>query len=231
MLEATLPLERAEPRPSIDEPMYSPMAASRHLRLPVSSVRWWTLGNGSHLPVIRIADQHEHLLSFRNLVEAHVLSAVMCHDRDRVPLAVVRSVLAMLEERFGSEHPLADARMGEDGKEFFAARFGALVNASRHGQAAIASILGSYAQRVRRDERGDPAQLLLFTRGRPEGPEHVMIDPSVRGGAPCLTGTDVTTSAVADRFRDGASVQDLAHAHGCGRDEIEEAIRYEASVR
>lgn len=231
MLQALTPLEHAEPRPSIDDPLYTPTAAARHLRLPVSSLRWWTLGNGSHLPVIRIADPHEHQLSFRNLVEAHVLSAVMCHDRDRVPLAVVRRVLTLLEEEFRSEHPLADARMGGEGKDFFAARFGALVNASRHGQAALASILSSYFQRVSRDDRGEPTRLLLFTRCRPEGPEHVMIDPSVRGGEPCITGTDVTTAQVADRFRDGTSVLDLAHACGCGRDEIEEALRYEACVR
>lgn len=228
MLQAVGQVEQ-QPELPIDVPVYTPAAAARYLRLPVSSVRWWTLGNGSHLPVIRIAEPHEHLLSFRNLVEAHVLSAVMCHDRDRVPLAVVRAVLTLLEELFHSEHPLADPRMHGEGGDFFAARFGALVNASRHGQAAIASILGSYVQRVRRDERGDPNRLLIFTRGRPEGPEHVMIDPSVHDGEPCITDTSVTTAAVAERFRDGGSIMELAQAYGCGRDEIEEAVRYEAN--
>lgn len=218
------------PETQIDEPVYAPTVAARYLRLPVSSLRWWTLGNGSHLPVLRIADADGHLLSFRNLVEAHVLSAVMCHDRDRVPLAVVRGVLTFLGERFGSRHPLADPRMDEEGKDLFAARFGALAHASRHGQAAIAAILGSYLQRVQRDGQGEPTRLHIFTRGRPEGPAHVMIDPSVLGGQPCITGTTVTTASVAAQFREGASVLELAQAHQCGRDEIEEAVRYETAV-
>ena len=217
------------PGPHIDEPVYAPTTAARYLRLPVSSLRWWTLGNGSHLPVLRIADPDEHLLSFRNLVEAHVLSAVMCHDRDRVPLATVRAVLTFLAEQLGSRHPLAHARMEADGKDLFAARFAVLAQASRHGQAAVAAILAAYLQRVQRDEQGEPRRLLIFTRGCPEGPAHVMIDPGVRGGEPCITGTSVTTAAVAGQFQEGASVLELAQSYQCGRDEIEEAVRYESS--
>ena len=84
----------------LDEPVYTPTAAARYLLLPVSTVRWWTLGNGVHPPVIHIASPDEHLLSFRNLVEVHVLSAVMRQDRSRVPIAIVRSVVTLLEEMF-----------------------------------------------------------------------------------------------------------------------------------
>jgi len=214
----------------IDEPVYTPTAAARFLLLPVSTVRWWTLGNGIHPPVIHIADPHEHLLSFRNMVEVHVLSAVMRQDRSRVPIAIVRAVVTMLAEMFHSEHPLADPRMREEGKDFFAVRFGALVNASQHGQAAIAAILAVYVDRIRRDEQGEPVRLLIFTRGRPEGPEHVMIDPLVKSGEPCITGTDLTTAMVAERFQAGESVEDLAAACARSPAEIEEAIRYAAEI-
>jgi hypothetical protein len=49
--------ERGESR--VDHPAYMPSLIARYLRLPVSSVRWWTLGNGSHLPVIRIASPED----------------------------------------------------------------------------------------------------------------------------------------------------------------------------
>ncbi len=219
------------PEQLVDVPAYTPTAVARYLRLPVSTVRWWTLGNGSHLPVIRIAAPHEHLLSFRNLTEVHVLSAVMCQDRDRVPLSIVRAVLSLLSEQFGSVHPLVDKRMDDEGKELFAARFGAITQASRHGQAALAAILGTYLERIERDERGAPSRLLIFTRGRPEGPEHVMIDPAVQSGQPCITDTSIATAIVADRFRGGQTVMDLARHYSRTRDEIEEAIRYEAEVK
>lgn len=211
----------------VDRPAYTPNVVARWLRLPVSTVRWWTLGSGAHAPVIRIAAPHEQLLSFRNLTEVHVLGALMCQDRDHVPLAIVRAVLALLEERFGTLHPLCDRAMLGPGREFLAARFGALTNASRSGQAALAALLGAYASRIERDAAGDPARLLLLTRGRPEGPAHVAIDPTVRGGEPCITGTSVTTASVSARFAQGHGVLELARALGRSADEVEEAIRYE----
>jgi uncharacterized protein (DUF433 family) len=215
----------------IDEPVYTPAAAARYLLLPVSTVRWWTLGNGVHPPVIHIADPNGHQLSFRNLVEAHVLSAVMRQDRSRVPIALVRGVVTLLEELFQSEHPLADPRMREEGRDFFAVRFGAVLNASQHGQAAIASVLEAYLGRVRRDARGRPLRLFIFSRGRPDGPEHIMIDPLVKAGEPCITGTELSTSSVAERFRAGDSVTYLADTYRRSPAEIEEAIRYESEIK
>ena len=215
----------------LDAPAYTPTAAARYLLLPVSTVRWWTLGNGVHPAVIQIADPNGHLLSFRNLVEVHVLSGVMRQDRSRVPIALVRGVVTLLGEMFRSEHPLADARMREEGKDFFATRFGALLNASQHGQAAIASNLAAYLARIRRDAGGEPVRLLIFSRGRPEGPEHVMIDPLVKAGEPCINGTELGTALVAERFRAGESVKDLAEVYARSPAEIEEAIRYESEIK
>jgi uncharacterized protein (DUF433 family) len=217
--------------PLIDHPIYTPTLAARYLRLPVTTVRWWTLGNGAHLPAIRIADPDEQLLSFRNVTEVHVLSAVMCQDRDHIPMSILRTVVTLAQEELHSEHPLSEPGMLGDGKEFFAKRFGQLMNVSRHGQAAITALLGAYLDRIGRDERGAPTRLLVFTRARPEGPRHVMIDPAVQAGQPCITGSTIRVEAVADGFREGRSVTELARAHGHTGEEIEEAIRYWSEVR
>ncbi len=211
----------------IDKPLYPPKVAARFLRIATSTIRWWALGTGTHPPVIRIAEQRKRLLSFRNLVEAHVLSAILCQN-DRIPLALIRAVLALLEELLHSEHPLSDKRMESEGKDFFVARLGQLINATKHWQAAINSTLASYLKRVRRDERGEPSRLMLFTPGRSEGPEYIIIDPAVQSGTPCVASTGATTAVIAERFRDGKSVVELASGYGCGPEEIEEAIRYEA---
>jgi uncharacterized protein (DUF433 family) len=216
---------------SVDEATYTPNAAARHLRLPVSTVRWWTLGNGGHAPLIHIVAPNQQMLSFRNLVELHVLSAVMHQDGEHVPLAIVRAALTLVEERFCSLHPLADPAMDREGKEFFASRFATLTNSTRHRQVAIAAVLGAYLDRIHRDHLGTPIRLILFTRGRPEGPEHVMIDPTVRSGQPCLAGTAIRTAPLAERFLAGGSVCDIAEDEGRSPEEVEEAIRYETSPR
>ena len=226
-VQEALRVTKYDGKSAIDRPRYSPAAAARHLRLPVSTVRWWTLGNGPHLPAISIAEPHQQLLSFRNLVEIHVLSSVMCQDRERIPLAPVRTAVAQLAEHLGSVHPLADGRMPHEGKDLLAARLATLTNATQFGEAAIASILACYLKRVRRDERGEPLCLLLFTRARPDGPEHIMIDPAVQAGQPCVTGTQVTTALLCSRFRGGESALELAEAIHCEPEAIEEALRYE----
>jgi uncharacterized protein (DUF433 family) len=212
---------------SIDDPAYTPNVAARHLKLPVSTVRWWTLGNGQHSPLIRIAGPDVQLLSFRNVVEAHVLSAVMCQDRDHAPLAIVRTALATLEERIG-RHPLSSAQMEAGGGDLFVSRFAALTNASRQEEASIRFVLAAYLQRIRRDAAGQPCRLLLFTRGHADGPEHVMMDPAVLAGQPCIAGTAVPTTSIAERFAQGESLMQLARTIGVSVAEVEEALRYES---
>ena len=200
------------------------------MRVPFGTVRWWATGNSLHTPPIRIADPVQRQLSFRNLVEVHVLKAIMGHESNQLPLPLIRGVLSGLAERFGSEHPLADARMDGDGKEFLAARLGALAHGPAHGYGKLSEVLTLYLGRILRDAGGEPVRLLLFTRTGPGGSGQVMIDPRVQAGSPCMTDTDVRTEALARRFRSGETLDDLARA--CGRTvlDIEEAIRYELAA-
>jgi len=223
----TLDPPRALDPHRIDQPAFTPAAIARYLRLPLRTLRWWALGTTVHEPPLRIADSQEHLMSFRNVVEIHVLKAVVGDERGHVPLAVVRGILSGLGEQLGSEHPLSDARMDTYGKEFLAASLGALAHGTREGYRALSATLALHLGRIVRDGSGEPTRLLLFTRPGPSGPGHVMMDPEVRGGQPCLTDTDVTTSALAARFKAGEPVLGLARDCGRSHEEIEEAIRYE----
>jgi uncharacterized protein (DUF433 family) len=225
----------AGPEPGIDAPVYTPAEVARHLRLPVGTVRWWTLGSDERPGAIRVAGApHGELLSFRNLAEVHVLSALLWGEpelrgrRADTPLAAVRPVLAALADRFGHAHPLADERMEREGKALVAASLAE----GRHALgAAVAARLTAYLARVHRDDRGAPARLLPFTGARADGPGHVMIEAAVCGGRPCLSGRAVPTAVVASRFYGGATVCSLAASYGCETDQIEEAIRYESAMR
>jgi len=67
-----------------------------------------------------------------------------------------------------------------------------------------------------------------FTRKRElDEPRVVVIDPEVSFGKPVLVGTGIPTSTVAERYKAGESVDDLAEDYDLERAKIEEAIRCE----
>lgn len=63
-------------RDPADVPAYSITQAARWLQIPRSTTRAWALGQEGFRGVIRIADPRSKTLSFRNLVELHVLAAL-----------------------------------------------------------------------------------------------------------------------------------------------------------
>jgi uncharacterized protein (DUF433 family) len=211
----------------IDIPAYSPGVVAHHLQLPIGTARYWSLGRDHHRPVILIADPAQKLLSFRNLIEVHVLSAVTRHHGVR--LQAVRKAVEYLREHLGVEHPLSEEAMQTDGVSLFVERFGELINASKSGQVAMESMLRAHLHRVERDDNGLPVRLFPFTRSKPEGPSLVMIDPRVQFGRPCITGTGIPTGVVAERFKAGESFEALARDYERPREDIEEAIRYETA--
>jgi uncharacterized protein (DUF433 family) len=213
----------------IDAPAYTPAVVAHHLCLPVTTVRYWTLGRDRYRPVIVLADPKAHLLSFRNLVEIHVLSAV--RRRHAVTLPAVRKAVEYLRRAFGSMHPLSDEKMKTDGKHLFVEKFGQLINASKEGQLAMEELLEAHLKRVERDDAGLPVRLFPFTRIKPEGPQSVVIDPRVQFGRPCIAGTGVPTAVVVERFKAGEALSSLAEDYGRAVSDIEEAIRYETDLQ
>lgn len=221
-------------RDPIAVPAYSIAEASHLLRVAPATVRSWVLGRRyptqsgtSHSrAVIEIADRERHSLSFRNLVELHVLSAIRrVHG---VKLDAVRNAVRFLQQEFGSKHPLADDEMQTDGKDLFVDRYGEVVNVSAHGQIAMKDILGRYLQRIERDSHGVPIRLYPFTTTREDvGRRTIVIDPRVQFGRPCLRGTGTPTSVIAERYTAGDSIKALAADYDRSIDDIEEAVRYE----
>ena len=60
-----------------------------------------------------------------------------------------------------------------------------------------------------------------------ETPTMVVIDPRLSAGRPVIAGTGLATQLIAERYKAGESISDLAHDYERGNDEIEEAIRCE----
>ena len=80
---------KTDPR---DIPTYSIRDAAKYLRIPVGTIRSWTVGrnyptiNGVTFfkPVIATKDFKPTLLSFINLVEVHILRAIRKHHQIQV---------------------------------------------------------------------------------------------------------------------------------------------------
>ena len=174
-------------------------------------------------PVILIADPEDSLLSFRNLVEVHVLSAI--RRKHRVRLQDVRDALNYLRAHLRSQHPLADREMHTDGINLFIEEWGKLVNISREGQLAIRAVLADHLDRIDRNPEGIAVRLFPFS-GRPEQ-RAVVIDPRIKYGRPCISGTGIPTDIVAGRFTAGDTIEEIAEDYGRPPRQIEEAIRFE----
>ena len=86
----------------------------------------------------------------------------------------------------------------------------------------------AHLRRIDRDEKGLALRLFPFTRRDPEGdPGWIVIDPRIAFGQPALAGQGIPTAVLADRYKAGESIHELAADYGCRGELIEEAIRCE----
>jgi uncharacterized protein (DUF433 family) len=220
-------------------PAYSFVEAAHYLNLPVSTLSSWFRGQTykhndeirRFLPVIRLDGEPGEGLSFLNLVETHVLAAI--RREHRIPLQKVRRALEYVERQLGLERPLISARFETDGVDLLVHELEKLVNVSQAGQLEIEPLVRMFLKRIKRDPAGVPIKLYPFTRKTvsDDEPEPVEIDPRVAFGRPVLAGRGVPTAVLADRFKAGDSLADLAQDYDTSSQIIEEAIRCELSRR
>jgi len=220
-------------------PAYSFTEAAHYLNLPPSTLSSWFKGQSYTYggetrrfePVIRLDGKPSEGLSFLNLVEAHVLTSI--RRQHRIPLQQVRNALAFVSEQLGGERPLVDAHFETDGVHLLVRELNRLVNVSRGGQLEIEPLIRTFLKRIKRDPTGAPIKLYPFTRTTvsADDPTPVEIDPRIAFGRPVLAGRGVPTAVLADRFKAGDSLADLARDYGTTEEAVEEAIRCELNRR
>lgn len=218
-------------------PAYAIPEAAHYLCIPKATLRSWVLGQWYQTggerrfaeAVIKLVPSDGRLLSFINLVEAHVLDAIR---RDhKISLQKVRRALEYLAEHLPSSHPLADQRFATDGLYLFVEKYGELINITQQGQLAIRKLIEAHLLRIEHDPKGVPVRLYPFTRKRDaQEPRVVVIDPYISFGRPVLAGTGIATAIIAERFKAGEPVDQLADDYDRERIEIEEAIRCELQL-
>lgn len=215
--------------------LYTVIEAARYLQIPPSTLRDWVRGRTYPVsegetfatPLIALPSGDDGLMSFENLVEAHVLAAL--RRKHRVRFAAVRRAVEFVGERLGVARPLIDVGFITDGSALFVEHYGQLVDVSACGQLALGSMLAAHLQRVERDARGLARRLYPFTRAsrEPADPKVIVIDPRIAFGQPVVAGTGVQTAIIAERYLAGESIEALATDYRCERIPVEEALRVE----
>lgn len=179
--------------------------------------------------MITLDDPERRGLSFRNLVELHVLAAL--RRRHNISLQAVRKAVRFTEDKLKVSHPLASKRMLTDGKDLLLDRSGLIVNLSQEGQLELRSLVEAYLERIVHSANGKPLRLFPFTTPNVEEANRlVVIDPRIQFGRPCVAERGVPTIEVAERYKAGESIESLCKDFGLKRPEVEEAIRYELQL-
>lgn len=221
-----------------DTAAYPVSEAASYLRLAPATLRSWVSGreyltrSGSRrfAPLIRPATRAPRpLLSFNNLVEAHVLRAL--RTTHGTPIRAIRKALDYAGRELGMEHLLLSPELCTDRRDLFLDRYGELINLSRSGQLAMREMLEMYLSRIERDERSLPMRLYPFVRA--EGshePKLIAIDPEVGFGRPILHSRGVSTRVIVDRVDAGESLEELAEDYRLDLSEVREAIMYERAA-
>lgn len=206
-------------------PRYSIPEAAFYVRVPATTLRAWTLGQdyttrtGVHRtfkPVIELADTRNKLLSFYNLVEAHILRFTT--EVRGLPFENVRRGLNYVHQTIPGKHPLLTRQFETSGKELFVEVLGRTINATAQGQYAMREILQSYLALVPRDAYGFPIKIFPINSRR------LAIDPMFSSGKPIVKGRGIAASVLWGRSKSGESVLEIARDYGLTEIEAQEAI-------
>src|SRR5215212_8982236 len=85
-------------------PAYTIPEAAHYLCMPRATLRAWVCGQKGFERVIDLPLPEEHLLSFYNLAEAHVLRAF--RTKHAVPLPAIRRAIDYVKKKLGWSRPL-----------------------------------------------------------------------------------------------------------------------------
>ena len=213
-----------------ETPAYTVGEAAHYLGVPKSTMRSWFAGQRGFRAVIKPAEAKGLGLSFSNLVEAYVLTAI--RRKHQIALPSIRRGLDYLVRKLGAKRPLLEQRFVTNGVDLFVEHLNTIINISRDGQVEMADLIRAYLERIDRDAKGVPIKLYPFMRTQAprEQPRSVVIDPRVSFGRPVIAGTGIPTAVLAEQFKAGDTVPVLAKEYGADEEAVWDAIRCELAL-
>jgi uncharacterized protein (DUF433 family) len=175
-------------------------------------------------PVILAPQRDPVMLSFWNLVEAHVLKSI--RRGHGVSLQKVRKALSYVQRELDLDRPLIEQQFETDGVDLFVDMYGRLVAASKDGQLVMRDAMQAALRRIDRDPKGVAERFFPWSRD-PSEPRAVQIDPRLSFGRPVVSGTGIPTEILAERFAAQESIAHLAEDYRLDPSLIEAALQWE----
>lgn len=211
-------------------PAYRLAEAARYLQSNTSTLRAWLHGRGYKVgqekrwsgAVLASERGKGEPISFLDLVEAHVLLAI--RRGYGIPMKRFRTAMEYLKELGDDLHFLARHNFYHDHSNLFVKVQDRLISLSERGQLVEKEIIAEGLRQLSYGTDGYAAR--FYPRFAEERQKVIMLDPTVNFGRPCLARLGVGTDAIAERFRAGEKLVELAEDYGARAEEIEEAIRW-----
>lgn len=220
-----------------DRPAYPLAEAARYVRVAPATMRAWVVGRSAtstsgtrrSQPLIRAADARSHVLSFNNVVEAHVLRSL--RTTHGMALPEIRKAIHFAESELQIARLLLSVELKASAGELFIERYGSLINLTKSGQLAMRSALDAYLRRVEWDANDLPHRLFPFAvvDEHPDA-RPIVIDPSIGFGRPILASAGIATRILVERIDAGESADDLAADYGITTADVKEAVFYEQAA-
>ena len=220
-----------------NQPAYTLAEGARYLKVPQATIRAWVAGRpypkakgfGHSAAIIRPAGVNPPLLSFWNLIEAHVLRAFRIDHS--VSLKALRSAVEYAEHKLGIQRLLLKPELRTTAGKVFLDRYGELIELSASGQLAMRALLERHLHRVEWDKWKYPIRLYPFVSADSSDLEpRIAIDPQIAFGRPIVQRVAVSTGAIAERIDAGETVGEVAADYGLQPDEVSQAVLYERSA-
>lgn len=153
-----------------DQPAYGLAEAVRYLKLPAATLRSWVIGRAypkgktlaTFQPLIKPACKRPPLLSFFNLVEAHVLRSL--RTEHGIAISELRQAIKYAERTLKIERLLLNKALRTHAGAVFLDEYGKLVNLTASGQLAMRRFLEEHLKRVEWDQRQFPVRLIRMFR-------------------------------------------------------------------
>ena len=224
----------ADPSDPRNRAAYPLSEAARYVKLAPATLRSWVVGRSYRAagevrrfsPLIRPASGPPPVLSFWNLIEAHVLRAL--RTEHGVSVRHVRAALRYAGRELDIDRLLLHRELCSHAGQLFLERYGELISLSASGQMAMKHVLQEHLKRVEWDEWQFPVRLYPFLASEVMTAEKpIAIDPKIAFGRPILIRRGVTTEVIAERIDVGESVEELAADYDLEPAEIEQAVVYE----
>lgn len=219
-----------------EHPRYSFTEAAKAIHIPVSTLRSWVRGQsyrtgsseGYFEPIISSPSESDKRLSFTNLIEAHALRAL--REVHGISLQYIRQALDIAQIEYGIERLLVSPLLRAKAGQLFLDSYTHLLELSEAKQYAMRSILSEYLKRVDFDEQKLPASFFPFARFPSNFSKRIIVlSPFISFGRPVIRRIGVTTQTINQRLEAGEKMDVVLKDYNLNKDELEEAILYEAA--